>query len=147
MVGEGIGQGRLLASGTSGDIPGTGRRLYAGLNWPHGKKAMKRLSPAENEQTNNSVMPLLERMDDAVGEATTVMGAVLTELLRRTLRGGVSQIGEGLTAYVSDQVDATIADRTPAIEPAAAEIADKTAGTAAAAIVVDEVRALESRGR
>src|SRR5262245_45641698 len=108
---------------------------------------MKQLSPADIDQMNKSSLPLLERMDDAVGEATTVMGAVLTELMRRTLRGGISQIGDELTSYASEKVEATIAERTPAIEQAAAEIADKTARTAAKKIVVDEMQALESRAR
>ncbi len=108
---------------------------------------MDNRSPAKAEPTNTLALPLLDRMDDAVGEASSVMGAVMTELLRRTLRGGVSQIGEGLTAYVGEQVDATIADRTPAIEQAAADVADRTARTAATEVVVEEVRALESRAR
>ncbi len=108
---------------------------------------MNPLSPAENDRPNKSIAPLAERMDDAVGEATSMMGAVLTELLRRTLRGGVSQIGDGLNAYVSDQVDATIAERAPAMEKAAIEIADRTARTAAIKIVAQEVGALESRAR
>jgi chromosome segregation ATPase len=108
---------------------------------------MKHLSPADIDQMNKSSLPLLERMDDAVGEATTVMGAVLTELMRRTLRGGISQIGGELSAFAAEQVDATIAERRPAIEQAAAEIADKTAQTTAKRIVVEEVQALESRAR
>src|SRR5947209_10259088 len=108
---------------------------------------MQQVSPVQENGLNNSALPLLERMDDAVGEATTVMGAVLTELLRRTLRNGVAQIGHELNSYVTDQVDNTLAERTPAIEQAALEAADKTARAAATEVVVDEVRALESRAR
>jgi chromosome segregation ATPase len=89
--------------------------------------------------------PLLERMDGAIGEASTVMGAMLTELLRRTLRGGVLQIGDELHGYVSEKVDATIAERTPAIEQAAADVAEHTARTAATEVATEEVHALEQR--
>lgn len=88
---------------------------------------------------------LAERMDPAIGEATSVMGAVLTELLRRTLRGGVMQIGGELHGFVSEKVDATLAERTPAIEQAAVEVAGKAARTAATEVVVEEVHALERR--
>ena len=40
--------------------------------------------------------PLMERMDPAIGEASSVMGAMLTEMIRRSLRGGVLHIGEEL---------------------------------------------------
>jgi hypothetical protein len=89
--------------------------------------------------------PLLERMDGAIGEASTAMGAMLTELVRRTLRGGVLQLGEELHGYVAEKVDATIADRTPAIEQAAAEVAEHTARTAATEVATEEVHALEQR--
>ena len=88
---------------------------------------------------------LVERMDTSIGEATTVMGAVMTELLRRTLRGGVMQIGDQLHTFVAEKVDATIADRTPAIERNAAEVAEHTARTAATEVAVEEVKGLEKR--
>jgi chromosome segregation ATPase len=105
--------------------------------------------PATSVEPENSRPPasLVERMDSSIGEATTVMGAVMTELLRRTLRGGVMQIGEQLHTYVNEKVDATIADRTPAIEQAAAEVAEHTARSAATEVAVEEVRGLEKRTR
>jgi chromosome segregation ATPase len=90
---------------------------------------------------------LAERLDPSIGEVTTAVGAMLTELLRRSLRGGVTRIGEELDGYVSERVDATLAERTPAIEQAAAEVAEHTARTAATEIAVEEVRALEGRTR
>src|SRR4051812_45118440 len=92
-------------------------------------------------------LPLVERMDPAIGEATTVMGAMMTELLRRTLRGGVLQIGEQLEGYVAEKVDTTIAERTPAIEQAAAEVAEHTARSAATEVAKEEVQVLEVRTR
>jgi len=70
--------------------------------------------PAQlNREENKPIDSLTERLDPSIGEASTVMGAMITELLRRTLRGGVSRIGEGLDAYVNEKVDSTLAERTP----------------------------------
>jgi hypothetical protein len=91
--------------------------------------------------------PLVERMDPAIGEATSVMGALLTELMRRTLRGGVAKVGEELDGFVAERVDATIEDRRPVLEQVAAEAADKSARVAATEVAVGEVRALEERTR
>jgi hypothetical protein len=98
-------------------------------------------------ETGKSSSSLVERMDVSIGEATTMMGAVMSELLRRTLRGGVAQIGDQLHTYVAEKVDATIVDRTPAIEQAAAEVAEHTARIAATEIAVEEVKGLEERTR
>jgi hypothetical protein len=96
-------------------------------------------------ESNERAVALAERMDLSIGEASTVMGTMLTELMRRTLRGGVMQIGEELHGYVAEKVDATIADRTPAIEQAAAEVADKTARMAATEVAKDEVLVLDQK--
>ncbi len=102
--------------------------------------------PTQIEAENSpSAGPLVERMDPAIGEATSVMGAMLTELLRRTLRGGVMKIGNELQAYVAEQVDSTISERTPAIEQAAAEVAEHTARSAATEVAKEEVQALEQK--
>jgi DNA repair exonuclease SbcCD ATPase subunit len=100
--------------------------------------------PAQIERDAHKTSTLAERMDPAIGEASSVMGAMLTELLRRTLRGGVMKIGDELHNY-AENVDATIADRTPAIERAAAEVAEHTARTAATEVATEEVQALEKR--
>jgi hypothetical protein len=92
-----------------------------------------------------SAMSLAERLDPAIGEATSVMGAVVTELMRRSLRGGVMRIGDELNGYVNEQVDQVIADRTPALEELASTVADKTARVAATEVAVEEVHALEAR--
>jgi chromosome segregation ATPase len=102
--------------------------------------------PAQVEPEGSKPLDsLAERLDPSIGEASTVMGAMLTELLRRTLRGGVARIGEGLDTYVNEKVDSTLADRTPAIEQAAAEVAENTARVAATEVVHEEVHALEKR--
>jgi chromosome segregation ATPase len=90
-------------------------------------------------------MSLAERLDPAIGEATSMMGAVVTELMRRSLRGGVMHIGNELTGYVSEQVDSVIAERAPALEELASTVADKTARLAATEIATQEVHALAER--
>jgi hypothetical protein len=89
--------------------------------------------------------PVADSMDQAIGEATTVMGAMVTELMRRSLRGGVMKIGEQLGDYVGERVDRTIAERRPAIEQAAAAAAEETAHLTAAKVAAEEVYALEQR--
>lgn len=107
---------------------------------------MKERFPAPiDEDTRKVSAPLAERMDPAIGEATSVMGTVMTELLRRTLRGGVMKIGEELDDYVHEKVGETIQDQRPVIENLAVEVADKCARIAATEVATEEVRALESR--
>jgi hypothetical protein len=89
--------------------------------------------------------PLVGSMDQAIGEATTVMGTIVTELMRRSLRGGVIKIGEQMETYVGECVDQTIAERRPVIEQTASAVAEQTAYTTAAKLVGEEVYALEQR--
>jgi hypothetical protein len=96
---------------------------------------------------NADSLSLAERLDPAIGEATSVVGAMLTELLRRTLRGGVVRIGDEMHEHVSQKVDSIIAERTPAIEHLASTVAEHAARTAATEVATEEVRALEQRTR
>src|SRR5262245_61839945 len=105
------------------------------------------LSTQTEPESNKLAIPLLDRMDPAIGETTSVLGAIMTEFLRRTLRGGVLQIGKELHTFVDEKVDAAIVDRSPALERTAAEVAEHTARSAATEIAHEEVRALESRTR
>jgi hypothetical protein len=107
---------------------------------------MSEFSPVVVEPENrNDALGLLERLDPAIGEATSVVGAMLTELLRRTLRGGVVRIGDDMHGYVLDKVDTVIAERTPGLEQLAAEVADHAARSAATEVATEEVHALEQR--
>jgi uncharacterized phage infection (PIP) family protein YhgE len=96
-------------------------------------------------ENRKDALGLLERLDPAIGEATSMVGAMLTELLRRTLRGGVVRIGDEMHGYVSDKVDTVIAERTPGLEQLAAEVAEHAARTAATEVATEEVHALEQR--
>jgi hypothetical protein len=105
------------------------------------------LATQTEPETGKLAVPLLERMDPAIGETTSVLGAIMTEFLRRTLRGGVLQIGKELHTFVDEKVDAAIVDRAPALERTAAEVAEHAARSAATEVAHEEVRALESRNR
>src|SRR5438034_8013789 len=100
---------------------------------------MKQPSPPTLERDNDHSLSLVDRMDPAIGEASSVMGAVLTELLRRSLRGGVLKISDELQAFVCDKVEGTLAERTPVIEQQASEVAGNTARAVAAEVAGQEV--------
>lgn len=70
---------------------------------------------------------LVDQMDPAIGEATTVMGSMVQEIIRRSLRGGVLQIGRELSTYVGQQVELQIVEQRPMIEKTAAEMATEVA--------------------
>lgn len=89
--------------------------------------------------------PLAESMDQSIGEVTTVMGAMITELMRRSLRGGVVKIGEELQSLVVDKVDSAVAERVPEVERAAIAAAETTAQIAAAKVAAEEVHALDAK--
>src|SRR4051794_11935249 len=82
--------------------------------------------------TDLHLAQLVDQMDQSIGEATTVMGAMVQEIIRRSLRGGVLQIGRELHDYVSEQVEQQIVAQTPAIE--------RTAATTALARATEVVR-------
>ena len=87
--------------------------------------------------------PLAESMDQSIGEVTTVMGAMISELMRRSLRGGVIKIGEELQSLVVEKVDSAVAQRVPEVERAAVAVAEQTAQIAAAKVAAEEVYALD----
>ena len=89
--------------------------------------------------------PLVERVDSSIGEASTMIGAMLTEFMRRTLRNGVIKIDEEMNSFVGEKVDATIAERTPALEQHTAEVAENTARAAATEVAVQEVSILREK--
>lgn len=103
------------------------------------------LTTQVESEVSGRTSPLVERMDSSIGEMTTVMGAMFSEFFRRTLRGGVMHIGDELHDFVAEKVDATVADRLPSIEQAAADAAENTARVAATEVAHEEVKALEQR--
>jgi hypothetical protein len=77
--------------------------------------------------TERHLAELVQQIDPAIGEASSVMGAMATEVIRRSLRGGVLQIGRELSGYVGQQVEQQIVEKRPLIEKAAAETATEVA--------------------
>lgn len=107
---------------------------------------MNKIYPPEPKKESLDIsLCLAESMDQPIGEATTVMGAMITELMRRSLRGGILKIGEELSTFVTDQVDHTLTERVPEVERAAAAVAEETAQRAATRVATEEVQALEAR--
>jgi hypothetical protein len=102
-------------------------------------------SPPVEAESNKLPSPLVERLDPSIGELSTVVGAMMSELLRRALRGSVRQIDDELQGHVAQKVDSTIAQRLPAIEQSAAEIAEKAARGTATEVAIEQVHALEER--
>jgi chromosome segregation ATPase len=108
-------------------------------------QVMERRGGGVTARPSSSSLPLVERLDPALGEATTGLGALLTELIRRTLRGSVQKVDEEMQEFVAEKVDLMIADRTPVIERTAAEVAENTARAAATEVAVEEVKVLENK--
>ncbi len=107
---------------------------------------MNKLYPADIRKDVLDISgPLADSMDQSIGEATTVMGAMITELMRRSLRGGILKVGEELQTFVIDRVDNTLSDRMPDMERAAVAVAEQTAQIAAAKVAAEEVHALDAK--
>jgi hypothetical protein len=70
---------------------------------------------------------LAERLDPALGEASAGIGVILTELLRRTLRGGVGKVEDEIDSLVGEKLEFQVARRMPAFELAATEKAAERA--------------------
>lgn len=68
-----------------------------------------------------------DRLDSAIGETSSGMGAMLSELIRRSLKSGVSDIGKSLGTFAEEQVEQAVARQMPAIAEAADEVAESTA--------------------
>jgi hypothetical protein len=90
---------------------------------------------------------LADRLDPAIGETTSVVGAMLTEFFRRTLRGGVEQIDAELHTVAAERVAAAVAERMPAVERAAAEAGESAGRLVAFKTAQLEVQSLELKTR
>ena len=90
---------------------------------------------------------LIERLDDALGEASSGIGVLLSELVRRTLRGGVQKIDEEMREFADEKVDDAVASRMPEFEEAATrtavERAQRVAAEAVAAVDQEAKRTAE----
>ncbi|XZE56299.1 hypothetical protein SH139x_002401 [Planctomycetaceae bacterium SH139] len=88
----------------------------------------KILSDLEEPDANRREPDALgDRLDSAIGETSSGMGAMLSELIRRSLKSGVSDIGKSLGLFAEEQVEQAVARQMPAIAEAADEVAESTA--------------------
>ena len=81
-------------------------------------------SQSQKSQPITSVsqgLPLVERLDDALGEASSGIGAMLTELVRKSLRGGVQKIGDEIETLANDILDQSVEARLPEFRDVAIE--------------------------
>jgi chromosome segregation ATPase len=88
---------------------------------------------------------MVERMDSAIGETSSLVGAVLSEVVRRALRGGIGQLGERLNEHASGAVVTAIAEQLPALERTVVQTAGASARAAALDAVEDRVAKAESQ--
>ncbi len=93
-----------------------------------------------------------DRLDSAIGETSSSMGALLSELIRRSLKTGVSDIGDSLAEHASEQVDQAVQSHMPTIAEAADAVAESTSRRIVGRAVEDwneksneQQRGLESR--
>lgn len=81
------------------------------------------LSASEQEKPMG---PLADRLDASIGETSSGIGALLSELVRRSLRAGVTDIGESLVGYAEEQVEIAVQRQMPSIAEAADAVAEST---------------------
>lgn len=108
---------------------------------------MEILQRNETSEFNDS-QPLVERMDSAIGDASTSIGMIMSELVRRSLRGGVGEIGLSIHGYARDQVDDAVGEAMPRIESAVEKIAETTSTRitdVAVNRIGEELKIVESR--
>ena len=77
-----------------------------------------------DQQTTQS--PLGDRLDASIGETSSGIGAMLSELVRRSLKAGVSDIGESLVTFAEEQVEVAVQQQMPGIAQAADAVAQST---------------------
>ena len=105
------------------------------------------LQRSETSEFNDS-QPLVERMDSAIGEASTSIGMIMSELVRRSLRGGVGEIGSSIHSFARDQVDEAVGEAMPRIESVVEKIAESTSTritNVAVNRIGEELKIVESR--
>ena len=82
------------------------------------------------EQTSSSILTetpqLVERMDSAIGDASTSIGMMMAELVRRSLRGGVGEISSSIHVYAAEQVDTAVERAMPALNQSVEQLATET---------------------
>ena len=82
----------------------------------------------QHSETNPAVAgsTLPDRMDNAIGEASSGIGHMVSELVRRSLRGSVADIDGILKGFAEEQVDVAVERQMPALTESAQTIAEST---------------------
>lgn len=75
-------------------------------------------------QPTTSSLP--EQLDDAIGEASTGIGVMLSELVRRSLKGGVANIDQTLQGFAEAQVHSAVERQMPQVAETASSVAEST---------------------
>ena len=84
--------------------------------------SMDQLSQPIQPTTNS----LPEQLDDAIGEASTGIGVMLSELVRRSLKGGVANIDQTLQGFAEAQVHSAVERQMPQVAETASSVAEST---------------------
>lgn len=84
--------------------------------------SMEQLSRPTTQQSGS----LPEQLDDAIGEASTGIGVMLSELVRRSLKGGVANIDHTLQGFAEAQVHSAVEQQMPHLTEAASTVAEST---------------------
>ena len=84
--------------------------------------SMDQLSQPIQPTTNS----LPEQLNDAIGEASTGIGVMLSELVRRSLKGGVANIDQTLQGFAEAQVHSAVERQMPQVAETASSVAEST---------------------
>ena len=82
-----------------------------------------------NSDLQTEKTSLGDRLDETIGETSTGIGTLLSELIHRSLKMGVSDIGESLVDFAEEQVENAVNQRLPEITEAADAVARSTSQT------------------
>ena len=80
------------------------------------------MSIVNEQETGGREGGLVTRLDSAIGEASTGIGILLSELVRRSLRAGVADIDQTIHTFAHEQVTVAIDRKLPEIT----EVAEST---------------------
>jgi uncharacterized phage infection (PIP) family protein YhgE len=101
-----------------------------------------------NESNGVESSQLVERMDSAIGDASASIGMIMSELVRRSLRGGVGDIGATIQDYAHTQVGSAIDKMMPEITQTVEKLAETTSTRVtevAVGRIGEDLKAVETR--
>lgn len=94
-----------------------------------------------SDQARTDSSQLADRLDATIGETSSGIGAMLSELVRRSLRSGVSEIGDSLHDFAEEKVGIAVERQMPEI----AEAANAVAESASQRVVSEAIGDIESK--